>query len=111
MKTDHIKNRNMIMQVVLVVVTLGTYPLYWFYSTLKELHIANGKDEGAVMWTIFLFIPIVNHFADWHYSSEYANFTGDKYPALLIFLAWIVFLPIVWFLVQTDLNKAAVGKA
>jgi len=39
------------------------------------------------MWTIFLFIPIVNYFAAWHYSSEYANFTGDKYPALLIFLA------------------------
>ena len=99
------------MQVVLAIITLGIYVLYWFYSTLKELQIANGKDERAVMWIIFLFIPILNYFAAWHYASEYAAFNGDKYPALLIFLAWIVFVPIVWFLVQTDLNKAADGAA
>ena len=99
------------MQVVLAIITLGIYVLYWFYSTLKELQIANGKDERAVMWIIFLFIPILNYFAAWHYASEYAAFNGDKYPALLIFLAWIVFVPSVWFLVQTDLNKAADGAA
>ena len=109
MKTDHIKKRNMVMQVVLMIVTLGIYALYWYYSTLKEFHIANGKDEGAGMWTVFLFLPILNYFAMWHYSSEYAAFTTEKYPAVLTFLAWIVFLPIVWFLVQTDLNKAADG--
>ena len=109
MKTGHIKKRNMVMQVVLMVVTLGIYAIYWFYSTLKELHIANGKDEGAGMWTIFLFLPILNYFAMWHYSSEYTAFATEKYPALLLFIAWLVFLPIVWFLVQTDLNKAADG--
>jgi len=109
MKTGQIKKRNMVMQVVLMIVTLGLYAIYWFYSTLKELHTANGKDEGAAMWTIFLFMPILNYFAAWHYATEYAAFNVDKYPALLIFLAWIVFLPIVWVLVQTDLNKAADG--
>ena len=107
MKTDHIKNRNMIMQVVLFIITLGLYAIYWFYSTLKELHIANGKDPGAAMWTIFLFIPILNWFSYWHYSSEFAAFGNDKFPALVMFLAWIVFAPIVWILVQMDLNRAA----
>ncbi|MCH8298343.1 MAG: DUF4234 domain-containing protein [Chloroflexi bacterium] len=107
MKTDHIKKRNMLMQVVLVVITLGIYPIYWFHATLKELHIANGNDEGAGKWTIFLFIPILNYFAAWHYASECTEFNGGKYPTILIFLFWIVFSPIVWFLVQTDLNKAA----
>ena len=111
MKTDHIKKRNMMMQVVLVIITLGIYAIYWFYSTLKELHIANSKDEGAGKWTFFLVIPILNYFAAWHYASEYAEFTSEKHPALLIFLAWIVFWPIVWFLVQTDLNKAADASA
>ena len=111
MKTDHIKKRNMPMQVVLAIITLGIYVLYWFYFTLKELHIANGKDEGAVMWTIFLFVPILNYFAAWHYATEYAAFNVGKYPALLIFIAWLVFLPIVWVLVQSDLNKAADGAA
>ena len=48
MSTDHIKHRNMVMQIVLVIITLGIYAIYWFYVTLNELHIANGKDEGAV---------------------------------------------------------------
>ena len=43
MNTDHIKKWNMVMQVVLIIVTLGLYAICWFYSTLKELHIANGK--------------------------------------------------------------------
>ena len=111
MKTAHIKKRTMVMQVVLMIITLGIYAIYWYYSTLKELHVANGKDEGAGMWTVFLFLPLLNYFAMWHYSSEYAEFTAQKYPGLLIFLAWIIFLPIIWFLVQTDLNRSADGVA
>ena len=44
MKTAHIKFRNMPTQVVLAFVTLGIYVLYWYYVTLKELHIASGND-------------------------------------------------------------------
>ena len=111
MKIGHIKKRNLIMQVVLAIVTLGIYFIDWFYSTLKEIHIANGSDEGAGMWTVLMMVPIIGYFASWHYASEFAVFNRDKYPALLIFLAWIVFAPIVWILVQTELNKAAEGGA
>ena len=48
------------MQVVLFIITLGIYAIYWYYSTLKELHVANDQDEGAGMWAVFLFIPILN---------------------------------------------------
>ena len=51
MKTDHIKRRNMWIQVGLVVVTLGLYQFYWFYVTLKELHIANRAMGGAAVHT------------------------------------------------------------
>jgi len=105
--TGHIKKRNMIMQIVLMVVTLGFYAIYWFHVTLREMHLANGKDEGAALWTFFLFLPILSLFAFWHYSSEYGSFTTENHPALLVFLAWFVFIPIVWYLVQTDLNRAA----
>ena len=37
MKTDHIKKRNLVMQVVLMIVTLGFYSIYWFHVTLKGL--------------------------------------------------------------------------
>ena len=111
MRTDHIRKRNMVMQVVLTIITLGIYVIYWYHSTLKELHIANGKGEGAAMWTIFLFPPILNYFTYWHYSSEFGAFTHEKYPSLVAFLAWVVFAPIVWILAQTELNKAADGEA
>jgi hypothetical protein len=107
MRTDHIKYRNMIMQVVLAIVTLGIYTIYWYYVTLDEMHKANGKAEGAGMWTVLLLIPLANLFAYWHHSSEYAGFTDGKYPGIAIFILWIVFSPVVWFLIQSDLNRAA----
>lgn len=111
MKTDHIKKRNMIMQIVLMVITLGIYAIYWYYSTLQELHTANSKNEGALLWTILALIPLINLFAYWHYSSEFATFNSGKYPTIVVFIAWIVFSPLVWLLVQLDLNKAADGGA
>ena len=76
MKTDHIKKRNMIMQIVLMVITLGIYAIYWFYSTVRELHIANGKDDGALLWAVLALIPLLNLLAYWHYSSEFSTFNG-----------------------------------
>ena len=58
MKTDHIKKRNMIMQIVLMLITLGIYAIYWLYYTLRELHIANGKDPGALPWAVLALIPL-----------------------------------------------------
>ena len=104
---EHIEDRNMVMQVLLVIVTLGIYAIYWYYVTLKELHIANRKDEGAGLYTVLLLIPLVSLIAYWHYASELSAFTDEKYPAILTFILWIIFAPVVWFLSQIELNKAA----
>ena len=106
-RTDHIKYRNMFVQVILVIITLGIYTIYWYYVTLDELHKANGTIEGAGMWTVLSVIPIASLFAQWHHASEYAGFIDDKYPGIANFILWIVFSPAVWFLVQMDLNAAA----
>ena len=103
----HIKYRNMVMQVVLVIVTLGIYTIYWYYVTLDELHKVNGRSEGAGMWTFISLIPIAQYFSYWHQSNEYAEFVDERYPAMGIFILWVVFSPAVWFLVQSDLNRAA----
>ena len=110
MNTDHIKYRNMIVQVLLLIVTLGLYGIYWFHVTLKELHIANGKDEGAGMWTLLSVIPIANFFAYWPHSFEYAQLNNERYPGIAIFILWLVFAPVVWFLVQSDLNRVALDR-
>ena len=105
--TGHIKYRNMVMQVVLVIMTFGIYALYWYYVTLNELHKANGRTEGSGMWTFLSLVPFAQYFAYWHYANEYTEFVDEKYPAIGIFILWIVFSPAVWFLVQSDLNRAA----
>lgn len=90
MQTSHIKRRNMVAQVFLMIVTLSIYAIYWFHVTLKELHQANGKQEGAGLWTLLLFVPIASLFSYWHYSFEYAGFVDNKYPGIAIFILWIV---------------------
>ena len=106
-RTEHIKYRNMFAQVILTIVTFGIYIIYWYYVTLDELHKANGKAEGAGMWTFLSIIPFVQYFAYWRHSFEYASFVDHKYPGIAIFILWIVFSPAVWFLVQSDLNQSA----
>ena len=101
----------MFMQIILVIITLGIYTLYWYYVTLDELHKANGKTEGAGLWTFLSIVPIASFFAQWHHASEYAEFVDNKYPGIAIFILWIVFSPAVWFLVQMDLNNAAGGSS
>lgn len=106
-RTEHIKYRNMFVQVILAIVTFGIYTIYWYYVTLDELHKANGRSEGAGMWTFLSIIPFVQLFAYWRHSFEYASFVDDKYPGIAIFILWIVFSPAAWFLVQLDLNQSA----
>ena len=110
-RTDHIKRRNMWMQVLLFIITLTIYGIYWFHVTLGELYRANGtEDKRRWLWTILYIIPIVKFFAYWHQGYEYDKFINGKYPGIAIFILWIIFPPAVWFLVQRDLNAAAEGR-
>ena len=110
-RTDHIKRRNMWVQVLLYIITLTIYGIYWFHVTLGELYRANGtEDKRRWLWTILYIIPIAQLFAYWHHSFQYDKFINGKYPGIAIFILWIIFPPAVWFLVQRDLNAAAEGR-
>ena len=105
---DHIKYRNMVMQVFLAVITLGIYCIYWYYVTLKAMHISNGREEtGSGWWTVLLLIPVANLFALWHFAKEYSHFSSERYSPLAIFILELLLDPVVWFLVQRDMNRAA----
>ncbi len=110
-RTDHIKRRNMWVQVLLAIVTLGIYTIYWFHVTLGEMYRANGaEDKRRWLWTILYIIPIAQLFAYWHQGYQYDRFISGKYPGIAIFILWILFPPAVWFLAQRDLNAAAEGR-
>ena len=110
-RTDHIQRRNMWVQALLTIITLGIYTIYWFHVTLGEMYRANGtEDKRRWLWTILYIIPIAQFFAYWHQGYEYDKFINGKYPGIAIFILWIVFFPAVWFLAQRDLNAAAEGR-
>lgn len=94
-------------RVLYFILTLGIYGIYWYFATLEELQVANGKERSGCLWTILFLVPILSLIANWKHSFEYAEFVDDKYPGIAIFILWIVFSPVVWFLVQSDLNRAA----
>ena len=102
-----IRRRSLLFQFIVYILTLGLYGLYWFYSTLDEMMKRRGENTGAVLWTIALFIPIVNFFAVWKHASTVDKLTEGKYPALLLWLVGVFFIPAYWIIVQIELNNIA----
>ena len=46
-----IKQRNMGMQVLLMIITLGIYGIYWFYVTSNEMVEYKRLDGSPGLWT------------------------------------------------------------
>jgi hypothetical protein len=103
-----VKYRSMGKQVILMIVTIGFYSIYWFYQTAVELAYLD-KDEAAnpALWTVLLFIPFGAIFSWYFYTGLYERVSMGKMNRWLLFVLWIVFVPAVWFIVQTDLNRRA----
>ena len=102
-----IKRRNMLFQFFVYILTLGLYGMYWYYSTLDEMTKFQGKRTEPLLWTILMFIPLINFFAMWKHASVSAEFTEGEYPAILLWVVWIFVSPVVWILMQIELNRVA----
>jgi cytochrome bd-type quinol oxidase subunit 2 len=95
-------------QVILFIITFGIYGAYWFYQTTVEMKNLDSADEVSPgLWTVLLFIPIVNFYVHYKYSELYEDVADDHLNKWILFILWIVFCPAVWFIVQTELNKKA----
>ncbi len=102
-----IKRRNMWMQLLLFVVTLGIYGLYWFYVTSEEIIKHKNLDGSAALWTVLMLLPLVNLYAEYKQGEAVEALTDGSINKWIIFVLWIVFSPAVWFITQTELNKRA----
>ena len=47
-----IKRRNMAMQVLLMIVTLGIYSIFWFYVTSKEMVEYKHLNGSPALWNL-----------------------------------------------------------
>jgi hypothetical protein len=100
-----IKRRDPLFVIFFTIITLGIYGIYWFYKTSKELIEYTKRDSSALLWTLGLFIPIVNVVIAWKYAHTLEKATKGKRSGILIFLLWLVFFPAAQYVVQSDINK------
>ena len=102
-----IKRRNMAMQVLLMIITLGIYGIYWFYVTSKEMVEYKQLDGSPTLWTVLSLIPFVNLYADYKQGEAVEALTDGSINRWIIFILWLIFSPAVWFITQTELNNRA----
>jgi hypothetical protein len=108
---EQIKKRNMMVQVLLMIITVGIYGVYWYYETCKELKALTQEEAAAPgLWTVILFIPFGAIYSHFKYAELFAKVSTEKIDKWIIFILWLVFAPVVWFLVQRDLNQFAESR-
>lgn len=103
-----VKKRDMLLQVVLLIITCGLYGFYWFYQTALEMKSITQDEEAApTLWTILLIIPFGAVYSYFKYAEIFEKISSEKLSKWIIFILWFVFSPAVWFIVQRDLNRIA----
>lgn len=102
-----IKRRSLMFQVILYIVTFGLYGIYWYYSTLDEMVKFQGRSTEPILWTLLMFIPLLNLIAMWKHASAASDVSDGTYPAILLWVLWIFIAPAMWILIQLELNKLA----
>lgn len=101
-----IKERNMVMQVILYIITFGIYGIYWFYVSTDEMKtIARDDEASPILWTILIFVPIAFLYSFYKYCELFQKISAEHLNMWILFLLWIVFPPAVWFIAQLELNK------
>ncbi|MFP9192797.1 hypothetical protein [Natronosalvus vescus] len=78
---------------------------YWYYITFVQLEVGTDAEYSPLLRFIGLFIPIVNLVILWWFAKDCEAVVDES--GLLLFLAELVFPPILWYLVQTGINDVA----
>ncbi len=101
-----VKKRDPVFVVVVSFITAYIYGLYWFYKTREELNELVKGTTSPLLWTIGLFVPFVNLYVLWKYCEDLQSASKGR-DKVIMFLAWIVFMPVAQWLIQEELNKLA----
>lgn len=109
-QVEPVKYRNMWVQVLLIIVTVGLYGVYWFYATATDMANQQKREEPVFLWTLLIFVPLISFYAYYKYSELFERVSPDI-NRWILFLLWMLFPPAVWMLVQLKLNKLALAGA
>ena len=99
MNTAVIKRRNLWLQVLWYILSIGGYSLYWYYATCKEMSQAKGRHDEVGLWTVLMCIPPLCLYSMYKQGELYEDFSDVAVDRWVIFLFWIFFPPAVWFVI------------
>jgi hypothetical protein len=102
-KMYEIKNRNIAMVYILMIVTLGIYAIVWMVKTKGEINSLGG--DIPTSW--FLIIPIANIWWVYKYCECFSNNVKKDNNPIMWFLLYLIFSPIMPAIVQSELNKVS----
>lgn len=69
-----IKHRSLIGITILSALTLGIYPIYWYFITKTEMNVVNGR-AAKVPFFLWFFIPIINIWWLWRFAKAIEKIT------------------------------------
>ena len=104
-----IKNRNIVVAILLSIVTCGIYGLYWIYAAVKDAQKVTGEADLLVLILCF-FLPFVGFYMLEKKFAEACAAKGIEHSdnSILYLILGLVGLSIVdLIMVQNELNKLA----
>lgn len=113
-----IKERNIVMCIVLSLVTCGIYGLYWFICMTDDANTVSGAEGPSGIVAILLTLVTCNIYQlYWGYKQGEKLDTAKQNRGMeasdskILYLVLCLFIPIVaWALIQNELNKFATAN-
>lgn len=101
------RQHNIALWLVLFVITCGIASVVWLFRTTNDM---NARGAGIpTAWLVF--VPLVNIWWMWRWSTGVERVTGKSMSAAVAFLLLFFLHVIGQAIVQTELNKVALLPA
>lgn len=110
----NIKERNIVVAIILTIVTCGIYGIYWAIMMAREaVQVKDANDSGTLEIVLMIFLPFIGFFlAEQKFAAGCAaKGIEHKDNSVLYLILGLVGLGIVdYCMMQNDLNKIATVK-
>ena len=102
------KNRSVVMVIVLGLITFGIYQLIWLYQTKEEMVTSKRVDSAPSLW--WLLVPFVGGLIFlWKYSEIAEKVTNGKYSQIIIMVMFLFIGFIASGILQAAYNEVGEG--
>lgn len=98
------KNRNILVAIILSIITCGLYDIYWFICLTNDSNEMSETDKTASGGVAFIFSIITCGIYGIYWAYKLAAKVGDSKAAYLI-LSLFGFGWIAWILAQSKINN------